>query len=139
MFCLFLVILHFLILFIRNLIMLCCLFQAVCENYDCRIDNFDSLVDGKAIWCLLDYYFRKELHNSCLLKVVNLILHEITVKTSLYRISSLVFSPTGSQYEKWQGINNVYQRLFRCSIQFYSISEVNNTIRKLSGGKYPKQ
>ncbi|KAK7387775.1 hypothetical protein VNO78_22567 [Psophocarpus tetragonolobus] len=45
--------------------------QAVCNNYDCAIDNFHSLVDGKAIWCLLDYYFQKELHNSCSLKEVN--------------------------------------------------------------------
>ncbi|KAJ6934913.1 hypothetical protein NC652_010022 [Populus alba x Populus x berolinensis] len=35
--------------------------QAVCGKYDYKIDNFASLVDGKAIWCLLDYYFRKEL------------------------------------------------------------------------------
>lgn len=46
--------------------------QAVCENYDCVIDNFHSLVDGKAIWCILDYYFQKELHNSCSLKEVNM-------------------------------------------------------------------
>ncbi|KAK2359008.1 P-loop containing nucleoside triphosphate hydrolase superfamily protein [Trifolium repens] len=37
--------------------------QAVCDNYDCPVDSFHSLVDGKAIWCLLDYYFQKELHN----------------------------------------------------------------------------
>ncbi|KAI5414614.1 uncharacterized protein LOC127138374 isoform X3 [Lathyrus oleraceus] len=37
--------------------------QAVCDNYNCTVDNFYSLVDGKAIWCLLDYYFQKELHN----------------------------------------------------------------------------
>ncbi|XP_004507698.1 uncharacterized protein [Cicer arietinum] len=37
--------------------------QAVCDNYNCRVDSFHSLVDGKAIWCLLDYYFQKELHN----------------------------------------------------------------------------
>ncbi|CAL1397783.1 unnamed protein product [Linum trigynum] len=35
--------------------------QAVCVNYDHKIENITSLVDGKAIWCLLDYYFRKEL------------------------------------------------------------------------------
>lgn len=29
------------------------------------IDGFASLVDGKATWCLLDYYFRKELDCSC--------------------------------------------------------------------------
>ncbi|KAJ1405595.1 P-loop containing nucleoside triphosphate hydrolase [Sesbania bispinosa] len=45
--------------------------QAVCDNYDCPIDNFHSLVDGKAIWCLLDYYFQKELDDSCSLKEVN--------------------------------------------------------------------
>lgn len=45
--------------------------QAVCGNYDCAIDNFHSLVDGKAVWCLLDYYFQKELQNSCSLKVFN--------------------------------------------------------------------
>ncbi|KAL5578866.1 hypothetical protein UlMin_011308 [Ulmus minor] len=45
--------------------------QAICQNYNCKIDNLSSLVDGKAIWCLLDYYFRKELccsyssKNSC--------------------------------------------------------------------------
>ncbi|XP_038893578.1 abnormal spindle-like microcephaly-associated protein homolog isoform X2 [Benincasa hispida] len=38
--------------------------QVVCENYDIKISNFSSLVDGKAIWCLLDYYFRKDLHCS---------------------------------------------------------------------------
>jgi abnormal spindle-like microcephaly-associated protein len=47
------------------------LLQAVCDNYDCPVDSFHSLVDGKAIWCLLDYYFQKELHNVCSLKVVN--------------------------------------------------------------------
>ncbi|KAF2304980.1 hypothetical protein GH714_000847 [Hevea brasiliensis] len=33
----------------------------ICEQYDYMVDNFSSLLDGKAIWCLLDYYFRKEL------------------------------------------------------------------------------
>ncbi|KAK9267758.1 hypothetical protein L1049_010192 [Liquidambar formosana] len=36
--------------------------QAICEKYDFKIDNFTSLVDGRGMWCLLDYYFRKELH-----------------------------------------------------------------------------
>ncbi|GMI72737.1 hypothetical protein like AT4G21820 [Hibiscus trionum] len=39
--------------------------QAICEKYDLKIDSFSSLVNGKAIWCLLDYYFRKELSCSC--------------------------------------------------------------------------
>ncbi|QCD79727.1 myosin V [Vigna unguiculata] len=46
--------------------------QAVCDNYDCEIDNFHSLIDGKAVWCLLDYYFQKELQNSCSLKEVSM-------------------------------------------------------------------
>ncbi|KAL4309998.1 hypothetical protein GQ457_01G042960 [Hibiscus cannabinus] len=39
--------------------------QAICEKYDLKIDSFSSLVNGKAIWCLLDYYFRRELSCSC--------------------------------------------------------------------------
>ncbi|XP_050211865.1 uncharacterized protein LOC126662021 [Mercurialis annua] len=35
--------------------------KAVCDKYDYKVDNFSTLVDGKAVWCLLDYYFRKEL------------------------------------------------------------------------------
>ncbi|KAF5474772.1 hypothetical protein F2P56_006637 [Juglans regia] len=42
--------------------------QAICQNYGFKIEKNSSLVDGKAIWCLLDYYFRKELHCSCSLK-----------------------------------------------------------------------
>ncbi|KAL6990794.1 hypothetical protein U1Q18_008916 [Sarracenia purpurea var. burkii] len=42
--------------------------QAICEGYDFTVDNFASLFDGKAMWCLLDYYFRKELNCSCSLK-----------------------------------------------------------------------
>ncbi|XP_056159871.1 uncharacterized protein LOC115677950 isoform X1 [Syzygium oleosum] len=42
--------------------------QAICDSYGLKIDNLNSLIDGKAIWCLLDYYFRKELHRSCPLK-----------------------------------------------------------------------
>ncbi|GAB2298849.1 hypothetical protein Dimus_032928 [Dionaea muscipula] len=36
--------------------------KAIGENYNFNVDNFASMVDGKAIWCLLDFYFRKELH-----------------------------------------------------------------------------
>ncbi|KAK4755067.1 hypothetical protein SAY87_008824 [Trapa incisa] len=39
--------------------------QAICNNYDLKIENTNSLTDGKAIWCLLDHYFRKELSCSC--------------------------------------------------------------------------
>ncbi|TYJ12925.1 hypothetical protein E1A91_A10G014700v1 [Gossypium mustelinum] len=41
--------------------------MAICENYGLKVDSFSSLVNRKAIWCLLDYYFRREL--SCSNKV----------------------------------------------------------------------
>ncbi|XP_022036907.1 abnormal spindle-like microcephaly-associated protein homolog isoform X1 [Helianthus annuus] len=34
--------------------------KAICDNYDLKVESFTSLVDGKAMWCLLDYYFKKE-------------------------------------------------------------------------------
>ncbi|WMV16255.1 hypothetical protein MTR67_009640 [Solanum verrucosum] len=39
--------------------------QAICGSYDLEVENFSSLVDGKAMWCLLDYYFRKDHRCSC--------------------------------------------------------------------------
>ncbi|KAI3766547.1 hypothetical protein L2E82_16611 [Cichorium intybus] len=45
-------------------------FVAVCDNYDLKVDNFASLVDGKAMWCLLDYYFRKEHYSATSNKVL---------------------------------------------------------------------
>ncbi|KAH1048693.1 hypothetical protein J1N35_039477 [Gossypium stocksii] len=44
-----------------NLGMLLNWIQAICENYGLKVDSFSSLVKRKAIWCLLDYYFRREL------------------------------------------------------------------------------
>ncbi|XP_043693668.1 abnormal spindle-like microcephaly-associated protein homolog isoform X1 [Telopea speciosissima] len=35
--------------------------QVICQKYDVKVDSFASLVDGKAMWCLIDYYFHKEL------------------------------------------------------------------------------
>lgn len=46
--------------------------QAICDNYDLKVENLASLVDGKAMWCLLDYYFRKELCNDTSNKVLTL-------------------------------------------------------------------
>lgn len=43
--------------------------QAICEKYDFKIDGFSSLINGKAIWCVLDHYFRRELSCSCSCKV----------------------------------------------------------------------
>ncbi|KAL0442917.1 UNVERIFIED_CONTAM: protein abnormal spindle [Sesamum latifolium] len=42
--------------------------QAICESYEFKIENQSSLLDGKAMWCLLDYYFRKEHDCSCSFK-----------------------------------------------------------------------
>ncbi|MCD7453220.1 hypothetical protein HAX54_020163 [Datura stramonium] len=39
--------------------------KAICGSYDLKFENFSSLVDGKAMWCLLDYYFRKDHRCSC--------------------------------------------------------------------------
>ncbi|XP_047313338.1 abnormal spindle-like microcephaly-associated protein homolog isoform X2 [Impatiens glandulifera] len=58
--------------------------QAICDSYDLKINNFDSLVDGKAIWCLLDFYFRKEFHCSCPLKEI----HDTVGETSIMSASS---------------------------------------------------
>ncbi|GFS29885.1 hypothetical protein Acr_00g0008960 [Actinidia rufa] len=58
--------------------------QAVCESYNLRIDDFSSMVDGKAMWCLLDYYFRKELNCSCSLMVDT---RETSGETSIMSVS----------------------------------------------------
>ncbi|KAK9155747.1 hypothetical protein Sjap_003227 [Stephania japonica] len=39
--------------------------QAISLKYDVKVDSFASLVDGKALWCLIDYYFRNEFRCSC--------------------------------------------------------------------------
>ncbi|KAI3948811.1 hypothetical protein MKX01_022225 [Papaver californicum] len=39
--------------------------QAISGKYELKIDGFTSLTDGKALWCLIDYYFRNELHSAC--------------------------------------------------------------------------
>ncbi|KAL9687102.1 hypothetical protein QQ045_031498 [Rhodiola kirilowii] len=59
--------------------------QAVCEKFDCQVNNFTSFVDGKVMWCLLDYYFRKELHCSCTYKGLgDTLVAESIVSTSEY-------------------------------------------------------
>ncbi|KNA22012.1 hypothetical protein SOVF_038020 [Spinacia oleracea] len=56
---------------ITHLDMLLHWMKAICGNYDVKMENLASLVDGKAMWCLLDFYFRKELHCSCSIKDLN--------------------------------------------------------------------
>ncbi|XP_017230956.1 uncharacterized protein LOC108205485 isoform X2 [Daucus carota subsp. sativus] len=43
--------------------------QAICENYNCKVDNFASIVDGRAMWCLMDYYFHSDNHLPCSFKI----------------------------------------------------------------------
>ncbi|PIA27467.1 hypothetical protein AQUCO_07700024v1, partial [Aquilegia coerulea] len=38
--------------------------QDICLKYDLKIPNYAALVDGKAMWCMIDYYFRHEFHCS---------------------------------------------------------------------------
>ncbi|KAL7213508.1 hypothetical protein ACSBR2_016103 [Camellia fascicularis] len=58
--------------------------QAICKSYDFKVDNFASPpVDGKAMWCLLDYYFRKELNCSRSLKDIR----ETSGETSIMSVS----------------------------------------------------
>ncbi|KFK28761.1 hypothetical protein AALP_AA7G043400 [Arabis alpina] len=42
--------------------------QSITRKYDFNLESFASLVDGKGIWFLLDYYFRREVCCPCLLK-----------------------------------------------------------------------
>ncbi|XP_026392571.1 abnormal spindle-like microcephaly-associated protein homolog isoform X1 [Papaver somniferum] len=39
--------------------------QSISGKYELKIDSFTSLIDGKALWCLIDYYFRNELLSAC--------------------------------------------------------------------------
>ncbi|CAL5408374.1 unnamed protein product [Camellia sinensis] len=57
--------------------------EAICKSYDFKVDNFASLVDGKAMWCLLDYYFWKELNCSYSLKDIR----ETSGETSIMSVS----------------------------------------------------
>ncbi|CAH8345693.1 unnamed protein product [Eruca vesicaria subsp. sativa] len=42
--------------------------QSITRKNDFKLENFESLVDGKGIWFLLDYYFRREICCPCLHK-----------------------------------------------------------------------
>ncbi|KAF8409541.1 hypothetical protein HHK36_005619 [Tetracentron sinense] len=53
--------------------------QVICQKYDIKIDCFASLLDGKALWCLVDYYFRKALHCSCSYKDAQEVINEKSI------------------------------------------------------------
>ncbi|KAL1201779.1 Protein OPAQUE1 [Cardamine amara subsp. amara] len=42
--------------------------QSITRMYDFKLESLESLVDGKGIWFLLDYYFRREVCCPCLHK-----------------------------------------------------------------------
>ncbi|CAA2992467.1 abnormal spindle-like microcephaly-associated homolog isoform X2 [Olea europaea subsp. europaea] len=57
--------------------------QAICESYDLKIENYSSLLDGKAMWCLLDYYFRKELVCSCSFKDLDATTNKVSIMSAV--------------------------------------------------------
>lgn len=65
------------------------LMQAICESYDCKVDNFASMVDGRAMWCLLDYYFRKDNRSSYSYKVSSGVYHKLVILISYFYSASI--------------------------------------------------
>ncbi|KAL0398747.1 UNVERIFIED_CONTAM: protein abnormal spindle [Sesamum radiatum] len=57
--------------------------QAICESYEFKIENQSSLLDGKAMWCLLDYYFRKEHDCSCSFKDPDGTKREVSIMSAI--------------------------------------------------------
>ncbi|XP_059292899.1 uncharacterized protein LOC132046322 isoform X3 [Lycium ferocissimum] len=53
--------------------------QAICGSYDLKVEIFSSLVDGKAMWCLLDYYFRKDHRCSCSYQALSETKEEVSI------------------------------------------------------------
>ncbi|XP_016491298.2 uncharacterized protein LOC107810980 isoform X2 [Nicotiana tabacum] len=53
--------------------------RAICESYDLKVENFSSFVDGKAMWCLLDYYFRKDNRCSCSYQALSEAKEEVSI------------------------------------------------------------
>ncbi|KAL0363236.1 UNVERIFIED_CONTAM: Abnormal spindle-like microcephaly-associated protein [Sesamum calycinum] len=57
--------------------------QAICDSYEFKIENQSSLLDGKAMWCLLDYYFRKEHDCSCSFKDPDGTKREVSIMSAI--------------------------------------------------------
>ncbi|KAI3456438.1 hypothetical protein Pfo_013101 [Paulownia fortunei] len=57
--------------------------QAICETYEFKVESHSSLLDGKAMWCLLDYYFRKEHDCSCSLKDPDGTKREVSIMSAI--------------------------------------------------------
>ncbi|XP_043688787.1 abnormal spindle-like microcephaly-associated protein homolog isoform X2 [Telopea speciosissima] len=63
--------------------------QVICQKYDVKVNSFESLVDGKAIWCLIDHYFRKELNQSCFHKGIQDVNYEDSILSSTDKIDTI--------------------------------------------------
>ncbi|XP_042521134.1 abnormal spindle-like microcephaly-associated protein homolog isoform X2 [Macadamia integrifolia] len=63
--------------------------QVICQKYDVKVDGFESLVDGKAIWCLIDYYFHKELHRSFFHKGIQNVNYEESILSSIDKTDAM--------------------------------------------------
>ncbi|KAK4360953.1 hypothetical protein RND71_019905 [Anisodus tanguticus] len=57
--------------------------QAICGSYDLKVEKFSSLVDGKAMWCLLDYYFRKDHRCSCSYQALSETKEEVSIVSAV--------------------------------------------------------
>ncbi|XP_073145329.1 uncharacterized protein [Henckelia pumila] len=57
--------------------------QAICETYGLKVENQSSLLDGKAMWCLLDYYFRIQHGRSCSSKVIDGTKVEVSIMSEI--------------------------------------------------------
>ncbi|CAA0826523.1 Unknown protein [Striga hermonthica] len=57
--------------------------QAICETYELKVESQSSLLDGKAMWCLLDYYFRKEHNCSSCCKNPDGTVREVSIMSAI--------------------------------------------------------
>ncbi|XP_073016437.1 uncharacterized protein [Primulina eburnea] len=57
--------------------------QAICETYGLKVENQSSLLDGKAMWCLLDFYFRKQHSRSCSSKDIDGTKVEVSIMSEI--------------------------------------------------------
>ncbi|KMS96741.1 hypothetical protein BVRB_8g200460 isoform A [Beta vulgaris subsp. vulgaris] len=68
--------------------------KVICGNYDVKMESMRSLVDGKVMWCLLDFYFQKELHCPCSMKDINDTSEEsiVSMRDTIDAVHSFVLS-----------------------------------------------
>lgn len=123
--------------------------QSITKKNDFKIENFASLVDGKGIWFLLDYYFRREVCCPCLHEEVWNVLNlnqfqciefyvGISLHVSYKYISCYIFLNKylhpGSWWSTRPSISDIQYRLSWCSSELHSVAKVDSTFGKFSWG-----